>query len=255
MTCFCFYDVLFYDVFIFYDWLFIKFLLRVFYYKIKIVLNGLYLFCTPKACTTQKKKPKMKIMKEEKEKKAMKQKKAAVATKKKTKDAVEALRRFALSPPKHVIVDAFRALAKTHLARKVEFRFNARLTRSVGRCKQPATKKAAVTIEVGTHYLGRMTGQMVYTTLLHEISHAVCGHAAGHGPLWKAHNIGIGGDGKRCISMPDLVRPVRLACTLKPLEHVVSSGFKRKKAWWSRVGSKCSVAGCDGTLCVFKRVD
>ena len=202
----------------------------------------------------------MKIMKEEKEKKAMKQKKAAVATKKKTKDAVEALRRFALSPPKHVIVDAFRALAKTHLAGKgvaFEFRFNPRLTRSVGRCKQHGfekKKRAAVTIEMGTHYLGKMTGPMVHNTLLHEISHAVCGHAAGHGPLWKAHNIGIGGDGKRCISMPDLVRPVRLACNLKPLEHVVSSGFKRKRAWGSRVGSKCTVAGCDGALCVFKRV-
>ena len=37
-------------------------------------------------------------------------------------------------------------------------------------------------------------------TILHEIAHAMAGHAAGHGPVWKlmAHQIGCTGD--RCAS-------------------------------------------------------
>lgn len=34
--------------------------------------------------------------------------------------------------------------------------------------------------------------------ILHEIAHALVGHAAGHGPIWQAKAIEIGCDGKRC---------------------------------------------------------
>jgi hypothetical protein len=38
----------------------------------------------------------------------------------------------------------------------------------------------------------------VRLTILHEIAHALCGFHEGHGPVWKAKCLEIGGDGKRC---------------------------------------------------------
>lgn len=37
----------------------------------------------------------------------------------------------------------------------------------------------------------------VRNTILHEIAHALCGHGEGHGPIWKAKCIEIGGNGQR----------------------------------------------------------
>jgi hypothetical protein len=38
-------------------------------------------------------------------------------------------------------------------------------------------------------------------TVTHEAAHAVAGHAAGHGPTWKAIHRAMGGTAKRCHTM------------------------------------------------------
>jgi hypothetical protein len=38
----------------------------------------------------------------------------------------------------------------------------------------------------------------VRLTILHEIAHALCGYGEGHGPVWEAKCLEIGGNGKRC---------------------------------------------------------
>jgi SprT protein len=45
----------------------------------------------------------------------------------------------------------------------------------------------------------------VKNTVLHEIAHAVAGHAAKHGPVWKAHARAIGCTAARChaATMPE----------------------------------------------------
>ncbi len=40
----------------------------------------------------------------------------------------------------------------------------------------------------------------VRETLLHEIAHALAGHAAGHGPVWRSIALSIGSTGERCLS-------------------------------------------------------
>lgn len=43
----------------------------------------------------------------------------------------------------------------------------------------------------------------VVDTILHEIAHAIAGHAAGHGPEWKKVCIRIGAKPERCYSSED----------------------------------------------------
>lgn len=38
----------------------------------------------------------------------------------------------------------------------------------------------------------------IVNTILHEIAHALVGHKAAHGPMWKAKALEIGCDGERC---------------------------------------------------------
>lgn len=41
------------------------------------------------------------------------------------------------------------------------------------------------------------TAEQVRNTMLHEIAHALVGHDAGHGPVWRAMHRRIGGTGER----------------------------------------------------------
>jgi hypothetical protein len=41
----------------------------------------------------------------------------------------------------------------------------------------------------------------LHATTTHEAAHIVAGHAAGHGPTWRAIHRSMGGKGKRCHTM------------------------------------------------------
>ena len=47
----------------------------------------------------------------------------------------------------------------------------------------------------------------VRNTILHEIAHALAGHAAAHGPHWQRVCLEIGGDGVRCYSAARVATP------------------------------------------------
>jgi predicted SprT family Zn-dependent metalloprotease len=70
-----------------------------------------------------------------------------------------------------------------------------------------------------------MTDHQARMIVLHEIAHALCGHAAGHGPVWVRTCRSIGGDGNRLYdsglldrdAVPALVAPWVGTC---PAGHV-----------------------------------
>lgn len=75
-----------------------------------------------------------------------------------------------------------------------------RSTRTLGMCWY-GTK----TIGLSRRYVEINTEEHVLDTVLHEIAHAVAGHAANHGPLWQAIAIGIGATPRACAPAAGLV--------------------------------------------------
>lgn len=49
-------------------------------------------------------------------------------------------------------------------------------------------------------------------TITHEVAHAIVGHAAGHGPVWRRKHIELGGNGDRCHTHVDQTAPYIGTC-------------------------------------------
>jgi len=72
--------------------------------------------------------------------------------------------------------------------------------RLLGVCKYRAKR-----IEISRYYATHSTRESVIDTLLHEIAHALAGHAAAHGPAWKAIAIRLGATPRACESASNVV--------------------------------------------------
>jgi len=72
--------------------------------------------------------------------------------------------------------------------------------RRLGVCKYRRKR-----IEISEYYARHNPDEAVLDTLLHEIAHALAGHEAGHGPVWKAIAIRIGATPRACDDSPDTV--------------------------------------------------
>lgn len=53
-------------------------------------------------------------------------------------------------------------------------------------------------ISMSRHLIPMWTDQQVLATLKHEVAHALAGHAAGHGPEWRAVMRSLGAMPERC---------------------------------------------------------
>jgi len=86
------------------------------------------------------------------------------------------------------------------------FRFNRR-RRAMGLCHYAHRR-----IELSLPFVLANGEARVRDTILHEIAHALAGHAAGHGPRWRAICRRIGATSQRCgqATMPQ--GPWRAAC-------------------------------------------
>ncbi len=82
------------------------------------------------------------------------------------------------------------------------FVINSRAKRRAGLCNY-----ATQTIEVADFMLDNAADAMFINTVTHEIAHALCGHGAGHGPVWQRTHRALGGDGRRTVRLPADVRP------------------------------------------------
>lgn len=54
------------------------------------------------------------------------------------------------------------------------------------------------TIELSYIFINKVNKDEIINTILHEIAHALVGHKAGHGPIWKEKALSIGCNAQRC---------------------------------------------------------
>jgi predicted SprT family Zn-dependent metalloprotease len=73
-----------------------------------------------------------------------------------------------------------------------EFGFNRR-KRSLGLCRYTEQR-----IELSLHFVAAHDEVSIRDVILHEIAHALAGHEAAHGPLWRAIAEAIGARPERC---------------------------------------------------------
>lgn len=63
------------------------------------------------------------------------------------------------------------------------------------------------TISLSRRLVSLNKEEEVIDTILHEIAHALAGHEAGHGPIWKQKCIEIGARPVRCYNSKNVVTP------------------------------------------------
>lgn len=98
-------------------------------------------------------------------------------------------------------------------------------------------------IQLSRHYVMSVdvSEAMIDDVILHEIAHALAGHAAGHGPEWKAVARNIGCSAERC--SPVMVKT--------PGEFVITCPCKAvriRRFRWSAKMSKSMCRHCHGRL-------
>ena len=93
--------------------------------------------------------------------------------------------------------------------------------RRLGVCKYHSKR-----IEISA-YLAMARPQDVMNTLLHEIAHAIVGHAEGHGPVWVNKALELGCDGRRCSEDMGVERTYKGKCSVC---GKVVGRFKRPRA-------------------------
>lgn len=79
----------------------------------------------------------------------------------------------------------------------------------------------------------------VRNTVLHEIAHALAGHAAGHGPQWQRVARSIGCDAKRCYDADEVVSPAGSIQGTCPACGYVIHRHRMPKAAGSNWHGKC----------------
>jgi len=94
----------------------------------------------------------------------------------------------------------------------------------------------------------------VKNTILHEIAHALVGHAAGHGWVWQRKAMEIGCDGLRCYEADKVTRPKgNYEAVCAKCGHVHSK-FKAPKETRKASCGKCSSTFNPNNLLIFKKV-
>lgn len=85
----------------------------------------------------------------------------------------------------------------------------------------------------------------VTNTVLHEIAHALAGHKAGHGPVWKAMAKSIGCDGNRCYDS-NKVTAVPTTVRSQYVAHCPSCNKEFRRVKRVSAGQSHSCSACSG---------
>lgn len=107
---------------------------------------------------------------------------------------------------KQVRNETFKLLAQ-HGATGWRVRFNPRLTRALGRCIYN-TK----TIEYQPKFMDENDWDEVVMTIRHEVAHALSPSYAGHGAIWRAKCLELGGNGKQYNTTANLSKKFKGTC-------------------------------------------
>lgn len=117
-----------------------------------------------------------------------------------------------------------KALMTAHGVGSLEFAFDGG-KRRLGACHflRIGNTTLPKRITLSRHYAVLIPKDEVHDVILHEIAHALAGHDAGHGPIWKAAARKIGAKDERCATPSARpVASVRGVCTNPDCEKVVS---------------------------------
>lgn len=99
----------------------------------------------------------------------------------------------------HEIEKQAKALMVAHGVGVLPFEFD-NGKRRIGAChfKRIGTTVLPTKITLSRHFAAILTPEELHDTMLHEIAHALAGHAAGHGPVWRNAIRKLGGKAERC---------------------------------------------------------
>jgi predicted SprT family Zn-dependent metalloprotease len=81
--------------------------------------------------------------------------------------------------------------------------------RRKGECRwRMVNGRMTKTLRLSTYWTKARTDMEVRNTLLHEIAHALAGHAAGHGAVWKHYARQLGAKPVACTNEPEATKAV-----------------------------------------------
>ena len=83
-------------------------------------------------------------------------------------------------------------------------------------------------IQISLLFMKTLDYEEVLNTVRHEVSHALAGHAAGHGPRWRSIQRDLGGDTSRCTYLTDEQRPQHSWELVNTLDSSVVAKYHRK---------------------------
>lgn len=108
------------------------------------------------------------------------------------------------------------------------FKVNGRFKRRLGVCRSRRADGMPISVEVAASLMAPGLEQQAFDTLYHEAAHALAGHAAGHGPAWKAWCRELG------------AKPERLAALTTEERQVLTEVNKAK---WTVGCEACGTSG------------
>lgn len=94
-------------------------------------------------------------------------------------------------------LEQYRQLATQQINKLLGSRWSFAYDRAVRRAGQCDYTNSRITIS--KHFASSASVEEFKQVLLHEIAHAIVGHGAGHGPLWRRAATELGYTGKRTI--------------------------------------------------------
>lgn len=130
------------------------------------------------------------------------------------------------------------------------FKINGRFKTKLGVCRSRRSDGMPVSVEIAKSLMAPGLEQQAMDTLYHEVAHALVGHAAGHGPVWKAMCVKLGAKPERLANLTTDERAVMSEvnkpkwtvgcqdCGTSAQRHVLKSSVK--------VNGRC--ARCGGLL-------
>lgn len=134
-----------------------------------------------------------------------------------------------------VLRDTFRGLREQYPEKlgRTSFKVNNRLKSRLGQAKFKRNRALGVSWCSSVEVAGWLLKDPVKAmdTLLHEVAHAIAGHAAGHGPKWKAVCRSIGAEPTRCGSSEVAAPPTgryrgACGCDTPHQRHKMSKAIK-----------------------------
>lgn len=131
------------------------------------------------------------------------------------------------------------------------FKINGRFKRRLGVCRTRRSDGMPVSVEIAASLMAPGLEQQAMDTLYHEVAHALAGHAAGHGPAWKAWCRRLGAKPERLANLTSDERAILSNAQGTPLwtvgcQDCGTSAHRHRLASNVKVNGRC--ARCGGLL-------